>query len=105
MSKTKKEVHLRLSDELYEELENNRNINKKSDYYIDLLVRGLKYDEINTKLEHALNLINRIDSKETYNKLLLEQIYSDLDFERKDPKSSVNLQIFKDSIKGKSKYD
>ena len=86
-----KEIHLRIPIELYKKVEKERGNLSKNEVYTDLLIRGIQ----SAHLENIEDIIKSMNIKIHYIKLLLEQIYADLDFEIKDVSKSKNLIEFK----------
>ena len=101
----RRDTHIWLDVELGKQIEqiaSNENV-KISDVINRLLSDGLKYDSVMKKLDSIINLLNNINSKSIYNQSLLQQIYSDLNLNQRDPKTSVNLKIFNESYRKRSK--
>lgn len=94
-----KDIHLRIPIDLYNKIEKERGDLSKNVAYTDLLVKGVQI----THIEDIEKMIKSINNKTNYAKLLLEQIYADLDFERKDVSKSKNLIEFKEQFIKKSK--
>ena len=94
------EIHLRLPNELYNEIEKIRGKLSKNEICIEILYKGLMVRD----MQYINKIIKSIDNKISYSKLLLEQIYADLDFERKDINKSKNLIEFKELFIKKNKY-
>ena len=95
-----KDIHLRVPIDLYNKIEKERGDLSKNEVYTDLLIKGVQIAHI----ENIEEIIKSINIKTNYTKLLLEQIYADLDFERKDVSKSKNLIEFKEQFTKKSKY-
>ena len=89
-----KEIHLRVPLDLYEEIEKNRGDLSKNEIYTDYLFKGIEIKNI----EQIRKLVKSIKIQSNYIKLLVEQIYADLDFEKKDVTKSKNLIEFKEQF-------
>ena len=89
-----KEIHLRVPLDLYEEIEKNRGDLSKNEIYTDYLFKGIEIKNI----EQIRKLVKSMKIQSNYIKLLVEQIYADLDFEKKDVTKSKNLMEFKEQF-------
>lgn len=101
----RRDTHIWLDVELSKQIEqiaSSENV-KISDVINRLLSDGLEYDSVMKKLDSIANLLNIINSKSIYNQSLLQQIYSDLNLNQRDPKTSVNLKIFNESYRKRNK--
>lgn len=101
----RRDTHIWLDVELGKQIEqiaSSENV-KISDVINRLLSDGLEYDSVMKKLDSIANLLNNINSKSIYNQSLLQQIYSDLNLNQRDPKTSVNLKIFNESYRKRNK--
>ena len=94
------EIHLRLPNDLYNEIEKVRGKLSKNEICIEVLYKGLMVRD----MQYINKIIKSIDNKISYSKLLLEQIYADLDFEKKDITKSKNLIELKKEFIKKNKY-
>lgn len=101
----RRDTHIWLEVELSKQIEQiaSRENVKMSDVINRLLSDGLKYDSVMKKLDNIINLLNNINSKSNYSQSLLQQIYSDLNLNQRDPKTSVNLKIFNESYRKRNK--
>ena len=86
-----KEIHLRVPLKLSEEIENNKNVKTKNEAYMRVLYRGTKNNDILVRVEKLENEIDKIKQYDKYAIFLLEQIYADLEFEKRDKNKSKNL--------------
>ena len=90
-NKKVKEIHLRVPLKLSEEIENNKNEKTKNEAYMKVLYRGTKNNDILVRVEKLENEIDIIKKYDRYAIFLLEQIYADLEFEKRDKNKSKNL--------------
>ena len=90
-NKKVKEIHLRVPLKLSEEIENNKNVKTKNEAYMKVLYRGTKNNDILVRVEKLENEMNIMKKYDKYIIFLLEQIYADLDFEKRDKNKSKNL--------------
>ena len=90
-NKKVKEIHLRVPLKLSEEIENNKNVKTKNEAYMKVLYRGTKNNDILVRVEKLENEIDIIKKYDKYAIFLLEQIYADLEFEKRDKNKSKNL--------------
>lgn len=90
-NKKVKEIHLRVPLKLSEEIENNKNVKIKNEAYMRVLYRGTKNNDILVRVEKLENEIDIIKKYDRYAIFLLEQIYADLEFEKRDKNKSKNL--------------
>ena len=86
-----KEIHLRVPLKLSEEIENNKNVKTKNETYMKVLYRGTKNNDILVRVEKLENEMNIMKKYDKYIIFLLEQVYADLDFEKRDKNKSKNL--------------
>lgn len=71
----------------------------------ELVKNGLSNIELNKTINSYNGLLDRISSKLSYNTLLLEQFYSDMEIdELTNPNKSKGLEKFKNKF-NKSRYD
>ena len=71
----------------------------------ELVKNGLSNIELNRTINSYNGLLDRISSKLSYNTLLLEQFYSDMEIdELTNPNKSKGLEKFKNKF-NKSRYD
>ena len=94
-----KEIHLRVPLKLSEEIENNINVKTKNEAYMKVLYRGTKNSDILVRVEKLENEIDKIKQYDKYAIFLLEQIYADLDFEKRDKNKSKNLIELRNEFK------
>ena len=86
-----KEIHLRVPLKLSEEIENNINVKTKNEAYMKVLYRGTKNSDILVRVEKLENEMNIMKKYDKYIIFLLEQVYADLEFEKRDKNKSKNL--------------
>ena len=86
-----KEIHLRVPLKLSEEIENDKKAKTKNEAYMRVLYRGTKNNDILVRVEKLENEIDIIKKYDKYTVFLLEQIYADLEFEKRDKNKSKNL--------------
>ena len=86
-----KEIHLRVPLKLSEEIENNKNVKTKNETYMKVLYRGTKNNDILVRVEKLENEMNIMKKYDKYIIFLLEQVYADLEFEKRDKNKSKNL--------------
>ena len=91
--------HISISEELKNRLDTyceENNFQCFSHGVIDLLEKGLSQNKIDKVLDHLSNSIDRLNSKTSYTKDLIEQLYSNLEIETEtNPKNNKSLQKFK----------
>ena len=82
----------------------SRCISAVSDYFTLLSVyKGLKYNDILKEIQELRTEIKIVKTIDNYGIFLLEQIYSDLDFEKRDKNKSKNLIELKNEFQKISK--
>lgn len=97
-----KEIHLRLPQSLVDDIECDKKAKTKNEAYKKVLYKGLKYNDILREVQELRTEIKILKTIENYEIFLLEQIYADLDFEKKDVRKSKNLiELKKEFIKKK----
>ena len=97
----RKDTHLYIEIELAKQIEKiamKENI-KISDVYNRLLGYGLKYDDICKQMSLVANMVEKINSNINYNKILLQQVYADLNLNQIDPRTSANLVQFNNNYR------
>ena len=95
-----KEIHLRLPQNLVDDIESDKSSKTKNEAYKKVLYKGLKYNDILKEVKELRTEIKIVKTIESYSIFLLEQLYADLDFEKKDIKKSKNLiELKKEFIK------
>ena len=95
-----KEIHLRLPQTLVDDIECDKKAKTKNEAYKKVLYKGLKYNDILREVQELRTEIKMLKTIENYEIFLLEQIYADLDFEKKDVRRSRNLiELKKEFIK------
>ena len=98
-----KEIHLRVPLKLSEEIENDKKAKTKNEAYMRVLYKGLKYNDILKEIQELRTEIKIVKTIDNYGIFLLEQIYSDLDFEKRDKNKSKNLIELKNEFQKISK--
>ena len=98
-----KEIHLRVPLKLSEEIESKEKAKTKNETYVRALYKSTKYDDILVRIDKLENEINMMKNYDRYIIFLLEQIYADLDFEKKDITKSKNLIELKNEFKKQTK--
>lgn len=99
-----KEIHLRLPLNLVDDIESDRKAKTKNEAYKKVLYKGLKYNDILREVQELRTEIKILKTIDNYEIFLLEQIYADLDFEKKDITKSKNLIELKKEFIKKNKY-
>ena len=99
-----KEIHLRLPQDLVDDIESDKKAKTKNEAYKKVLYKGLKYNDILREVQELRIEIKILKTIENYEIFLLEQIYADLDFEKKDITKSKNLIELKKEFIKKNKY-
>lgn len=99
-----KEIHLRLPQALVDDIESDKKAKTKNEVYKKVLYKGLKYNDILREVQELRTEIKMLKTIENYEIFLLEQIYADLDFEKKDITKSKNLIELKKEFIKKNKY-
>lgn len=95
-----KEIHLRLPQNLVDDIESDKRSKTKNEAYKKVLYKGLKYNDILKEVQELRTEIKIVKTIESYSIFLLEQLYADLDFEKKDIRKSKNLiELKKEFIK------
>ncbi len=95
-----KEIHLRLPQTLVDDIECDKKAKTKNEAYKKVLYKGLKYNDILREVQELRTEIKIVKEVDSYAIFLLEQIYADLDFEKKDVRRSRNLiELKKEFIK------
>ena len=93
-----KEVHFKISDELFSRIENyraNNNYNK-TQAYISLFELGLTKTDEKKIFNNIISTLDKLNSRNNYVRALLEQLYSDLEIENNtNPNKNTSLQEFK----------
>ena len=91
--------HISISEELKNRIDvycKENNFQCFSHGVIDLLEKALRQNKIDNVLDHLSNSIDRLNSKTSYTKDLIEQLYSNLEIETEtNPKNNKSLQRFK----------
>lgn len=92
----KKEVHLRIEEDIYNKIKDradksNISVNQQCK---NLFENSLLYEELLSKINIMMAIINNLDKNTRYTKQLLIQTYSDIDVEPTDPNKSDNLKKF-----------
>lgn len=91
--------HISISEDLKSRLDiycKENNFQCFSHGVIDLLEKALSQSKLDKVLDHILNSVDRLNSKSSYTRDLLEQLYSNLEIETEtNPKSNKSLQKFK----------
>lgn len=91
-------IHFRIDDELLSKIEEYMKNNNctKTKALISLLEVGLEKTNIALDIEEMKKLYNKLNSRNNFNRTLLEQLYSDLEIESlTDPKKNKALQELK----------
>ena len=91
-----KEIHLWLPLNLVDDIESDKKAKTKNEAYKKVLYKGLKYNDILREVQELRTEIKIVKTIDSYEIFLLEQIYADLDFEKKDVTKSKNLIEFKE---------
>ena len=99
-----KEIHLRLPQDLVDDIESDKKAKTKNEAYKKVLYKGLKYNDILREVQELRTEIKIVKTIDSYEIFLLEQIYADLDFEKKDITKSKNLIELKKEFIKKNKY-
>ena len=99
-----KEIHLRLPQNLVDDIESDKRAKTKNEAYKKVLYKGLKYNDILREVQELRTEIKIVKTIDSYGIFLLEQIYADLDFEKKDITKSKNLIELKKEFIKKNKY-
>ena len=99
-----KEIHLRLPQDLVHDIESDKKAKTKNEAYKKVLYKGLKYNDILREVQELRTEIKIVKTIDSYEIFLLEQIYADLDFEKKDITKSKNLIELKKEFIKKNKY-
>ena len=94
-----KEIHLRLPQNLVDEIENDKKAKTKNEAYKKVLYKGLKYNDILKEIQELRTEIKIVKTIDNYGIFLLEQIYADLDFEKRDKNKSKNLIELRNEFK------
>ena len=94
-----KEIHLRLPQNLVDEIENDKKAKTKNEAYKKVLYKGLKYNDILKEIRELRTEIKIVKTIDNYGIFLLEQIYADLDFEKRDKNKSKNLIELRNEFK------
>ena len=98
-----KEIHLRLPQDLVHDIESDKKAKTKNEAYKKVLYKGLKYNDILKEIQELRTEIKIVKTIDNYGIFLLEQIYSDLDFEKRDKNKSKNLIELKNEFQKISK--
>ena len=91
-------IHFRMGDELLSRVEEYMGENKftKTKALISLIEAGLEVKSKGDPIKEVKQLINKLNSRNNFNRILLEQLYSDLEIENlTDPKKNKALQELK----------
>ena len=99
-----KEIHLRLPLNLVDDIESDKKAKTKNEAYKKVLYKGLKYNDILREVQELRTEFKILKTIDNYEIFLLEQIYADLDFEKKDITKSKNLIELKKEFIKKNKY-
>jgi hypothetical protein len=100
-NKKVKEIHLRVPLKLSEEIESKEKAKTKNETYVRALYKSTKYNDILVRIDKLENEINIIKNYNRYIIFLLEQVYVDLDFEKRDKNKSKNLIELKNEFRKK----
>lgn len=91
-------IHFRIDDELLSKIEEYMKNNNctKTKALISLLEVGLEKTNASLDIQELKKLYNKLNSRNNFNRILLEQLYSDLEIESlTDPKKNKALQELK----------
>lgn len=91
-------IHFRIDDELLSKIEEYMKNNNctKTKALISLLEVGLEKTNTSLDIQEMKKLMNKLNSRNNFNRILLEQLYSDLEIENlTDTKKNKALQELK----------
>ena len=93
-----REVHFKISNELFSMIEEYRikNNYNKTQAYISLIELGLTKTDEKIIINNIISSLDKLNSRNNYVRALLEQLYSDLEIENNtNPNKNTSLQEFK----------
>lgn len=93
-----REVHFKISNELFSMIEEYRikNNYNKTQAYISLIEFGLNKTDERIIFNNIISSLDKLNSRNNYVRALLEQLYSDLEIENNtNPNKNTSLQEFK----------